>query len=507
MKKIKWQLWIPAVLWVIQLISEVIIFSAIYHLGMVPDTLLALCGLGLLVVLIVPGALLLCYKKSWGRTRRWIAAVLSVTIIVACAIGIRAVSKVKNTLDNVIAQESTGIPVAIYVRKDDPAQSIFDAADYNFSGVENYESARTQFVLDALKQTLNKELSLSYYPSIFDMVDALFSADVDAIILNPAYADILEEMEGYEHFSENVRILYEVLTPEKFEVSTEGPEETEPQETTQPLVKDITQDPFVVYISGTDTKAKVFRTCRSDVNILMVVNPANKQILLVNTPRDYYVENPAGNNVRDKLTHCGMYGIENSVETLSELYGIPIDYYARINFSGFEKVIDAIGGITVYSTQSFTAANIHFEKGANVLDGEKALVFARERKHVAGGDNGRGKNQMRVITAVINKMTSSTVLVSNFSPILSSLGDMFTMNIPAEDVGALVKMQLDEMPSWDIKSFAVTGENGRNETYSMPGRKLSVMYVDETYVSHGAELINKILSGQLILDADLTVSK
>ncbi len=504
----KWQLWIPAAFWVIQLISEVMVFTAIYNLGMIPGTLLALCGLGLLVLLTVPGALLLRYKKSWGKTRRWIAAVLSFAVIVACVIGVCAVSKVKNTLDNVIVDEPEGIPVAIYVRKDDPAQSIADAAEYTFAGVENYETQRTQIVIDSLCQTLNKQITLSYYISVFDMVDGLLATEVDAIILNPAYADILEEMEGYEDFSSKVRVLHEVLTPEKLTAEEPAvPEETEPQETTAPIVKDITKAPFVIYISGTDTKAKVFRTCRSDVNILMVVNPANKQILLVNTPRDYYVENPAGNNVRDKLTHCGMYGIENSVETLSELYGIDIDYYARINFNGFEKVIDAIGGITVYSTQSFSTCGVHFEKGANVLDGEKALIFARERKKVAGGDNGRGKNQMRVITAVIDKMTSSTVLVSNFSGILSSLGDMFTMNIPADDVAALVKMQLAEMPSWDVKSFAVTGENGRNETYSMPGRKLSVMYVDDAYVSHAAELVNKMLSGKVILDADLKLTK
>ena len=511
MKKAGLRFWFPIALWLLQAISEILAFAAVYKLGVVPDNLLVFAVVGLVVLLLIPGVMLLPFKKSFGNVRRWIAAGLSVLVIIGCWIGYSVVSKVQNTLDNMVTDEPEGVPVAIYVRKDDPACTLEDAKDYRFASVENYEAARTGFVLDSLGTTLNKEIAVSLYPSVFDMVDGLLSGDVDALILNPAYVDILEEMDGYTDYSDKTRILYEVMTPQKLEEDvppeTTAPEGTEPTETTVPVVKNITKDPFVVYISGTDTKAKVFRTCRSDVNILMVVNPAMKQILLLNTPRDYYVENPAGNNARDKLTHCGMYGIENSVKTLSQLYGIDIDYYARINFSGFEKVIDAIGGITVYSTQSFTTCDTYFQKGPNTLDGEKALIFARERKKVAGGDNGRGKNQMRVISAVINKMTSSTALIGNFSEILTSLGDMFTMSVPAEDVAALVKMQLKEMPSWDIKSFAVTGKNARNVTYSMPGRNLSVMYVDDAYVAHGAGLVNKMLSGEVITDEDLQMNK
>lgn len=519
MKKFRATFWICLAACIIQTAAEILLLINIWNLQMIPDRYVVLLASGLVVLLLLTVMLAFAGRvHSAGMLRRWIAAVLALVFSVACIIGCILISDLNDTMDNVINEEPSGVPMSVFVREDDPAQVLSDTKAYTFAIVEGYETERTEYTVASIEEQLQCKINTQVFPSVFDMVDALYAADVGALILNPAYEDILAEMEGYTDFSERTRILCDIMTPDTVENNSNDSPEREPTtdhattdstaQTTIPAKLGITERTFIVYLSGTDTKAKVYRTCRSDVNIIAVVNPVEHQVLLLNTPRDYYVPNPAGNYKVDKLTHCGMYGIENSVRALSALYGIDIDYYARINFSGFEKLIDAIGGITVYSDKSFTAVyELTVSKGYNTFDGKEALLFARERYHVAGGDNGRGKNQMKVITAVIDKLTSSTALISNYSGIIDSLGDMFTMSIPAEDVSAMVKLQLDDMPKWEILTFAVTGVNTRAETYSMPGRKLSVMLIDEDYVAHGAKLVNRMLAGERIDKDDLKMDK
>ena len=269
-------------------------------------------------------------------------------------------------------------------------------------------------------------------------------------------------------------------------------------------MSDVTEQSFVVYISGSDTRSAILDTSRSDVNILMVVNPKTRQILLLNTPRDYYVENPAGNWAYDKLTHCGIYGIDCSEKALENLYSVKINYYAQINFTGFETLIDAIGGVTVDSPKAFEAGGYSFTEGENTLNGKQALAFARERHAFAGGDNVRGQNQMRVIKAVISKITSDggTVLL-HYGEILDSLSGMFVTDMNSDDISALVKMQLNDMSSWNVESYAVTGTGGMDTTYSMPGYSVYVMYQNPDMVAKATGLIDKVESGVILTDGDV----
>ena len=357
------------------------------------------------------------------------------------------------------------------------------------------------------------------------MVDALYGGSVDAIILNSSYVTILEEDTVHTDFSQRTKLLCQVeILEEDIPKTTDptdpaGPGATDDPELTAPPTmptvtipsiaepEDITNTPFVVYVSGSDTRSSKIGDGRSDVNILVVVNPETKQVLLLNTPRDYYIPNPAGNGRLDKLTHCGNDGVANSMQALSDLYGVPINYYANINFSGFETFIDAIGGVTVYSDYSFTAVDTWIEKGENHLNGHAALCFARERYKVPGGDNTRGEHQMKVIKAVIQKMTSSTALITGYSDILDSLSGMFRMNLTVEEISQLVKMQLGDMASWDISSYAVTGRNNgvgiMAYTYSAPGQELWVLPPDYDTVEHASMLIEKIVSGGILTSEDL----
>ena len=264
----------------------------------------------------------------------------------------------------------------------------------------------------------------------------------------------------------------------------------------------ITKEPFVIYLSGVDNRGERTEKARSDVNILAVVNPTTKRVALINTPRDYYVD-LAGTDSKDKLTHAGLYGVETSMATLGNLYGIQVDHYIRIDFSGFISIIDAVGGVDVYSDQAFTSVGspgyydpTTFAEGWNHLDGKSALAFARERHAFASGDIQRGINQMKVIDAMANKLKSPTVLMS-FSKLMDAVSNCFVTSLSQEQISALVRMQLGDLANWDIESCSVTGSSGKSsQCYSAKGQSLYVMKPDESSVSKAKELIASVLGGE-----------
>ena len=264
----------------------------------------------------------------------------------------------------------------------------------------------------------------------------------------------------------------------------------------------ITKEPFVVYLSGVDNRGELTEKARSDVNILAVVNPSTKRVALINTPRDYYVD-LAGTNSKDKLTHAGLYGVETSMATLGNLYGINVGHYIRINFAGFINIVDALGGVDVYSDQAFTSVGspgyydpTTFAEGWNHLDGKSALAFARERHAFASGDIQRGINQMKVIDAMLNKIKSPALLMG-FSKIMDAASDCFVTDFSQDQISALVRMQLSDFANWDIQSYTVTGSSGTStQCYSAKGQKLYVMKPDEASVSKAKEMIATVLGGE-----------
>ena len=255
-------------------------------------------------------------------------------------------------------------------------------------------------------------------------------------------------------------------------------------------------DVFTVYISGIDTYGDVMNTSRSDVNIIAAVNTKTKKIQLVSTPRDYYVHIPVSGDAYDKLTHAGIYGVQCSVGAMEGLYGKTVDYYVRMNFTGFETIIDAIGGIDVESDEEFTVTGggYHFNKGMNHMSGIEALAFARERKAFATGDNQRGIDQMKVITATIQKLTSSRDVLLNYNTIFDKVSDSFQTNMPQEVLYKIVNRQLADNTGWDVQSYAVSGQGSSAVTFSMPGRSLYVMLPDESMVEEAKKKIDAVLA-------------
>lgn len=251
---------------------------------------------------------------------------------------------------------------------------------------------------------------------------------------------------------------------------------------------------FTMYFSGIDVWGWTDTKSRSDVNLLAVVNTDTRHILLINTPRDYFVEMPISSGAKDKLTHAGLYGVDNSMGTLENLYDTKIDYYLRLNFSGFESIIDTLGGVDVYSEYDFTVDPIkHYTEGYNHLTGLEALAFVRERHAFTSGDNQRGRNQMALLQAMIKKVCSVDFLM-NYDEIMEQLTDMYRTNMPTELAAKLVFNQLTDDSEWTIDTFSVTGSSGKERTYSTPNTAAYVMIPNEDDIVHAKELMAAVLA-------------
>lgn len=509
------------------LAAEIRLGAGMAQLDMLPEHYFSmfLAAMGAATLLVT--GLLFFRRKKAGLFRQLLGWLLAVALSLGCLIAGEAVTKVNNTISSVTDIPTISAIVDVYVRAEDPAQTLADTREYTFAVTEVYDRENTAKALDALQEELGGEITTVTYPTVFAMIDALYAGEADALLLNSAFLDILSELEAYAGFQEAARSIFSCTiteTPPQTEptepsappetVPTTSPETvpgTEPgnRETqaptvpqTQPAVPE--NPPFLVYLSGSDTRSKLLTTSRNDVNVIAVVNPQTRQILLVNTPRDYYIGNPAGGGAKDKLTHCGIYGIECSIQTLENLYSADIAYYAQINFSGFETLIDAIGGVTVYSEVSFITTHGQYPiyAGENHLNGNQALCFARERYSLAGGDNDRGKNHMKLISAFIDKLSAETI-ISRYADILDSLQGMFVTNMPQSDISRLVKMQLSDMRDWNVLSYAVTGTGGFDIPFSMPGIYAYVTYPDEQSVAFASALISRVLAGEILTQDDL----
>ena len=269
------------------------------------------------------------------------------------------------------------------------------------------------------------------------------------------------------------------------------------------FITTVKDETFTVYISGIDVYGAIETNSRSDVNIIATVNPTTHQVLLVTTPRDYYVEIPGiSGGQKDKLTHAGVYGVDASMATLEQLYDTEIDFYARVNFTSLIEMVDALGGVDVESEYAFTTSAdsgmvMNVVQGINHFNGKQALAFSRERMNVPGGDNQRGKDQQAVITAMIKKMVSPAIL-TGANGIISSVSGNVDTNMSEEQIQNLIKKQLAEGASWNIKSVAAEGTGDNQLCYSYSGMPLYVMQPDQAVVDMIKSEINAVENGETL---------
>ena len=334
-------------------------------------------------------------------------------------------------------------------------------------------------LMSALKKDKKVDVKVDDVASYQEAYDNLKSGKSKAMVLSGSYASLLESVDS--NYASNLKTIYTYKIKKKNNNSA----------------KQVDSKVFNIYISGIDTYGSISTVSRSDVNIIMTVNMNTHKILLTTTPRDAYVKIPGGGaDQYDKLTHAGIYGVETSEQTLENLYGIKIDYYARINFTSFLKLIDQLGGVTVHNDQAFTSLHgkFDFPVGDIQMNSEQALGFVRERYSLDGGDNDRGKNQEKVISAIVNKLASLNS-VSNFTSIVNNLQDSVQTNMSLDTINALANTQLDSGSKFTVTSQAVTGtgSTGQLTSYAMPNSSLYMMKLDDSSVESASQAIKNLM--------------
>lgn len=342
------------------------------------------------------------------------------------------------------------------------------------------DKANIQQLLEDIKTTQNKELTVEESSSYLAAYKSLLSGEAKAIVLNSVFENIIEA--DYPDYASKIKKIY-----------------TKDLTKTVETPKSVKGDSFNIYVSGIDTYGPISSVSRSDVNIIMTVNRETKKILLTTTPRDSYVSiADGGNNQKDKLTHAGIYGVDASIHTLENLYGIDLNYYARLNFTSFLKLIDLIGGIDVYNDQEFRAhTNGKFYPVGNVhLDSEQALGFVRERYSLADGDRDRGRNQQKVIVAIIQKLTSSEAL-KNYDTIIQGLQDSLQTNMPIETMISLINTQLEQGGSYQVTSQDLKGTGRMGlPSYAMPESNLYMMEISDSSLESVKTAIKDVMEGR-----------
>lgn len=425
-----------------------------------------------------------------GKVRFVIGVLLAVFLLAVEIIGGIYISKMTSTVKKITTVSTETAEIGIFVRADDANDFNDAAADYTYGILSVLDRENTDAAIAQFNASYHLELRTAEYDGLPGLIDALLSGETDAIILNMAYLDVLEEMDGYEDIMTQIRRV-------TFQSVERVVEETVPEQAAEPLeAADSASEAFTLFISGIDTRGGMTASSRSDVNILAAVNPETRQVLLVSTPRDYYVPLSISNGSKDKLTHAGIYGIDVCMDTIGMLYDVDVDYYFRVNFTGFVDIIDALGGITVNSSYAFEAGGHSFTEGANTVDGTAALSFARERYSFAAGDRQRGENQMEVIKGVIRKMLSKDMLV-HYVSVFEAVGDSFETSMPFATISRLVRAQLSDGGDWNIVTYSVNGSDDSQIPYSM-NQYAYVMVPDEATVTTAQDLIQSVLSGETI---------
>ena len=360
-----------------------------------------------------------------------------------------------------------------------------DSKYYKLNDLEEKKIGICEEIDSSIIKKFNIKFNKQEYSDCSNMTMNLYNKTIDAVILSDVKEYLISE--AFLNFEKKIREIYKVS------ILKDKKEETNDSKNVK--------EAFTLYISGIDTSGTISKVSRSDVNIIVTVNPNTYEILLTTIPRDYYVQLHDTTGYKDKLTHAGIYGVGKSINTIEDLLSIDIDYYVRVNFDSLIKLVDEIGGITVYSDQNLNFCNI--KKGNNELDGKCALRFSRERKIYSTGDRHRGENQEEVIKSIINKVSKSTVLLTKYNSIMESWKDNFETNVSLDIIKEYIKIQLDKMPEWNVKSLNLNGFDSYNYTYSYYGSQLYVMEPDINTVNRASNAINGILNNKTFNDLEI----
>lgn len=429
-----------------------------------------------LAVLLAIGAGLFI-KKKIAKVFTLLLLIFGITLGSIGVFGIQQFISVTSKLNETSAVSNYTMSIAVL--KDSEIELVSQLESVA-APVDN-DQENVQKLIDDVQKNQQQTLTVTSIESYLEAYKQLQSGEVKAIVLNEAFENIIES--EYPNHADTIKKIYTMGVKKK----VKGPKASK-------------GNGMTIYVSGIDTYGPINSVSRSDVNILMTVNTDTKEVLLTTTPRDSYVPiADGGNNQYDKLTHAGMYGVDASIHTLENLYGIEINYYARLNFTSFLKLIDLLGGIDVYNDQEFNAHTNngkHYPIGNLHLNSKDALGFVRERYALADGDRDRGRNQQKVITAIIQKLTSTEVL-ANYSAVIEGLQESVQTNMPVEVMTDLVNRQLEKGGKYDVQSQDLKG-TGRMDlpSYAMPGSQLYMMEVNQDSLASVKAAMTSVLKGE-----------
>lgn len=363
--------------------------------------------------------------------------------------------------------------------------SILVLKDSNYKELEDLDKksiGSLEFNTDGLKESkvkIEKKINPKFetYTDISELKKNLLNKKIDAMLIENSILAILTEDD--RDFAGNYKVIYD------FSIDVE----------TKDITKkvDITKDTFNIYVSGIDTYGAVSSVSRSDVNMVITVNPKTNKILITSIPRDYYVP-LSGKDGKDKLTHAGIYGVETSVKTIEDLLDTKINYYIKVNFTSLIKVVDTLGGVKVYSKYNFTSMDGYsYKEGYNNVNGEKALSFVRERKAFNGGDRVRVENQAAMIKALVEKATNPSI-ITKYNSLLKTLDNLFVTNLNMEDITEFIKKQVEDLKPWEVENQSLDGKDAYEYTYSYKGSKLYVMAPDNETVINAHNKIEEMFN-------------
>ena len=418
--------------------------------------------------------LILLFRKK--KILRIIGIFLSI-VLITISIGVAFIYHKTNTFFNKITNvkyETSNYSLLVLKSNNyEKLEDIKNTGTYSNELDKNYDSALKELD-DKVKLNKNK------YTDIFELVNDFLNNHIEAIFINENYIDIIDE--NNTDFKDKIKVIDTITIKsinEKKELENE--------------IKKLGN--FNIDISGIDTYGPITTVSRSDVNILATINIKGSKILLTNTPRDYYVQLHGTTGNKDKLTHAGVYGIDMSMQTLSDLYDTPIDYYIRVNFNSLITLVDAIGGVDIYSDSSFrtyTNKNVYVNAGWNHFNGEQALAYSRERYAYMEGDRHRGQNQQQVIEAIIKKVTESND-INTYLTLLNTLENSIQTNIDKKLINGFINLQVKKKFNWSVESIQANGYDDGGYTYSYPGQYLYVMQPDYNSVEVARNKIKELL--------------
>ena len=467
---------------ILQLAASMVFMIVLSILNMLPTKYFVALGVLLFVFwgLVFASQILSSKKGILGK-------VLCVLISMLLLVGSYFMYKTNLALSKVTSGDYKLDKVVVAVMADDPAELLSDARNYTFGVQYQMNGDQIRQTINAMNEELGSNVTVKEYKSLAEQAQALHDGEVKAIVYNEGYTGILEE--AFEGYTNNTKVIYSYSIKSKVENKSQNVE--------------VEDECFSVYISGIDVYGAIETNSRSDVNIIAEVNPKSHQILLVTTPRDYYVEIPGiSGGQKDKLTHAGIYGVDRSMATLDQLYGTDLDFYARVNFTSLIDIVDALGGVDVESELAFTTSEesglvMNVVQGTNHFNGKQALAFSRERQNVPGGDNQRGKDQQAVITAMIKKMVSPAIL-TGANEILTSVSGNVDTNMSMDQIQKLIKTQIADAPTWSIKSMAAEGTGDMQMCYSYSGSELYVMQPNQESIDAIKEAIQAVENGEAV---------